>query len=82
MKVILGAIAVSAILVSSAFARDDDDDGNHYGWYKDHGNPHYSGAPGAHYSAAPGPMAGAGLPVLGIGYGVYWPIKRRRKNNK
>jgi len=74
MKVILGAIAVSAILVSSAFARDDDDNGNHYGWYKDHGNPHYS--------AAPGPIAGAGLPVLGIGYGVYWLIKRRRKNNK
>jgi hypothetical protein len=28
---------------------------------------------------APGPIAGAGLPILGIGYGVYWLIKRRRK---
>ena len=35
MKVILGALAVSAILVSSALARDNDDNGNHYGWYKD-----------------------------------------------
>jgi hypothetical protein len=28
---------------------------------------------------APGPIAGAGLPVLAIGYGVYWLVKRRRK---
>jgi hypothetical protein len=28
---------------------------------------------------APGPIAGAGLPLLAVGYGVYWLIKRRRK---
>ena len=28
---------------------------------------------------APGPIAGAGLPILAVGYGVYWLIKRRRK---
>jgi len=28
---------------------------------------------------APGPIAGAGLPVLAVGYGVYWLIKRRRR---
>jgi hypothetical protein len=28
---------------------------------------------------APSPIAGAGLPFLGIGYGVYWLIRRRRK---
>ena len=28
---------------------------------------------------APGPIAGAGLPFLGIGYGVYWLIRRRRR---
>jgi hypothetical protein len=27
---------------------------------------------------APGPIAGAGLPILAVGYGVYWLVKRRR----
>jgi hypothetical protein len=28
---------------------------------------------------APGPIVGAGLPVLAVGFGVYWLIKRRRR---
>lgn len=32
-----------------------------------------------HVSGAPGPIAGAGLPILAVGYGVYWLLKRRRK---
>jgi hypothetical protein len=35
----------------------------------------------AGYHAAPGPIAGASLPVLAVGYGVYWLIRRRRKAN-
>ena len=31
------------------------------------------------YQGAPGPIAGAGLPFLAVGYGIYWIIKRRRK---
>jgi hypothetical protein len=34
---------------------------------------------GGGYSGAPGPVIGAGLPVLAIGFGVYWLVKRRRK---
>jgi len=30
---------------------------------------------------APGPIAGAGLPILAIGYGVYWLIRRYRRNS-
>jgi hypothetical protein len=30
---------------------------------------------------APGPIAGAGLPVIAIGYGVYLLVKRRRRAN-
>jgi hypothetical protein len=28
---------------------------------------------------APGPVAGAGLPILVIGYGAYWLVKRLRR---
>jgi hypothetical protein len=28
---------------------------------------------------APGPIAGAGLPILAVGFGVYWLVKRRRR---
>jgi hypothetical protein len=34
---------------------------------------------GAH--GAPGPLAGAGLPVVAVGYGVYWLVRRRRGVN-
>ena len=27
------------------------------------------------HHGAPGPIAGAGLPILAVGYGVYWLIK-------
>ena len=35
------------------------------------------GSSGTH--GVPGPLAGAGLPFIAVGYGVYWLIRRRRK---
>ena len=45
------------------------------------GNGNCENAPGQvkKTQGAPGPIAGAGLPILAIGYGVYWLVKRRRK---
>ena len=41
------------------------------------GNGQGGNGQGVH--GAPAPIAGAGLPMLVVGYGVYWLIKRRRK---
>jgi len=34
-----------------------------------------------HYSGAPGPIAGAGLPLIAAGYGVYWLVRRYRRRH-
>jgi hypothetical protein len=34
---------------------------------------------GGNYHGVPGPIAGAGLPIIAVGYGVYWLIRRRRR---
>jgi hypothetical protein len=68
MKNILTAIVTSTILISPAFGHNQG--GNNQG-----GN---NNSQGGHH-AAPGPIAGAGLPVLAVGFGVYWLARRRRK---
>jgi hypothetical protein len=30
----------------------------------------------------PGPLAGAGLPIIAVGYGAYWLVRRLRRNPK
>ena len=35
----------------------------------------------ARAEAAPGPIAGAGLPILAVGYGAYWLINRFRRKS-
>jgi hypothetical protein len=37
------------------------------------------GGSGTNTQGVPGPLAGAGLPFIAVGYGVYWLIRRRRK---
>jgi hypothetical protein len=47
------------------------------------GNGNCENAPGHNkFQGAPGPVVGAGLPVLAVGYGVYWLVKRRRRRNE
>jgi len=70
MRMVCAAILASAILISPTFGHDN------HGW---HDNDH-----GHNFHGAPGPIAGAGLPFLAVGYGVYWLVRRRRKklNNR
>jgi hypothetical protein len=39
-------------------------------------------APAKKAHGGPGPVVGAGLPVIAVGYGVYWLIRRRRRTLK
>jgi hypothetical protein len=49
-------------------------------WSAQDGRSWHDGAPhGGTVHGAPGPIAGAGLPILAVGYGVYWLVRRRRK---
>ena len=70
MKNVLTVIVASTILTSPAFAQNQG--GNNQGGNNNNQGGHYS---------APGPVAGAGVPVLAIGFGVYWLIRRRRNPN-
>jgi hypothetical protein len=61
-----------ALIASPALAKEHENPGN--------GNGN-GGGRGVH--GAPAPIIGgaASLPVLAVGYGVYWLVKRRRKVN-
>jgi LPXTG-motif cell wall-anchored protein len=36
---------------------------------------------GGGFSGAPGPLVGAGLPVLLVGGGIYWLVRRRKRTS-
>ena len=68
-------LIATALLLASGFAAmagNDQGQNNNNQGQNNQGNG---------YRGAPGPIVGAGLPVLaiGIGYGVYWLVRRRRK---
>jgi hypothetical protein len=70
MKRVVVTSAFLAALCLTALADPNNGNGNKNGWDNPN-NPHYSGAPG--------PIAGAGLPVIAVGYGAYWLVRRYRR---
>jgi hypothetical protein len=75
MHKICTAIVASTILISPAFAHENER-------WRDNDDHGYRGGHERHdFHGAPGPIAGAGLPFLAVGYGVYWLVRRRRKTN-
>jgi hypothetical protein len=76
LKIVLAALVISGtatagyIFYNGALSRDN--------WVYEGGRPTHWQNGGVH--GAPGPIAGAGLPVLAVGYGVYWFIRRRRNS--
>ena len=73
MKGILTSVVLAIGLLSPAFAQNGQGQNGQQG---------QNGGGGI--SGAPGPLAGAGLPILagvGIGYGIYWIVRRRRNTS-
>jgi len=71
---IIAAAMLGTAMLSPSLALADPGNGNGgVGNGKGNGNEKHE------YHGAPGPIIGAGLPVLAIGYGVYWLVKRRRR---
>jgi hypothetical protein len=66
LEAIFAIVAISTLLVSPVFA--DSTKGNN-------GNSNGNGGP----RGAPEPVLGAGLPILAVGYGVYWVVRRREE---
>jgi hypothetical protein len=63
MKIVFAAAGMLMMMASAVFAGGKFD-------------PDKFTPPG-HTRGAPGPLMGAGLPVLAMGYGIYWLIRRR-----
>jgi hypothetical protein len=38
-----------------------------------------AGCGGGSLNPVPGPLVGAGLPVIAVGYGAYWLVRRYRR---
>jgi opacity protein-like surface antigen len=72
MKAILTAIVLTMGLLSPAFAQN--------GQGQNGQGQNGQGQNGNGTLGAPAPLIGAGLPglAIGIGYGVYWLVRRRR----
>jgi len=72
MKIASGALAATTLAVAMMMSASSAMACN--------GRGNCSDAPGQtkHVRGAPGPIAGAGLPVLAVGYGIYWLVRRRR----
>ena len=47
--------------------------------YQAHQSGNLTKGNGGGTHGVPGPIAGAGLPVLAVGFGFYWLVRRRRK---
>jgi hypothetical protein len=73
MKATVASVVLSILVLSPAFADPGGIPNGGVGNGNGNGNQ-------THVQGAPGPLVGAGIPalVIGLGYGAYWLVRRRR----
>ena len=72
MKNILPVVLLLALSGVPALAKNDHNNGN---GQSNNGNGQAKG----HTRGAPGPLMGASLPVILIGGGIYWLVRRKKR---
>jgi hypothetical protein len=72
MRTVFLSVLLSLLIALPALADRDDRDG---GRDRDRDRGH-------EVHGAPGPIAGAGLPVLALGGGIYWIVRRVRRKKQ
>jgi hypothetical protein len=72
MKKLIMASALLGALCLPALAGGGNDQGQ---------NNNNQGNNGGGTHGVPGPLVGAGLPVIAIGYGAYWLVRRYRRKS-
>jgi hypothetical protein len=75
MKAIAASVVLSMLVLSPALANPVGIPNGGVGNGNGNGNGNQT-----HVQGAPGPLVGAGIPALaiGLGYGAYWLVRRRR----
>jgi hypothetical protein len=76
-KMMKATFALTTALVLALIDAASADNGNHFGNDKGNNGNHFGQVRGA-----PGPLAGAGLPVILVGAGVYWLVRRKKRTTK
>ncbi|MGY3611229.1 hypothetical protein [Bradyrhizobium sp. Leo121] len=76
MKAIVASVALSMLILSPALADQGGIPNGGVGNGNGNGNE-------KHAQGAPAPLLGAGIPALaiGLGYGAYWLVRRRRSGS-
>jgi hypothetical protein len=74
-KLLVASAVLAALCVPALAGNQNGQGGNGQGGNGQGGN----GQGGVH--GAPGPIAGAGLPILAVGYGAYWLVRRYRRKS-
>ena len=78
-KLIMASAFLAALCLPALACGPGNPNCGNQGGQGNQGNQGNQGGGGTH--GVPGPLVGAGLPVLAVGYGAYWLVRRYRRKS-